>query len=261
MSRSDDVLLRCEALSCGYPRRSVLTDVSFGLSRGVVTVLLGPNGSGKSTLLKTLSKTLAPLGGTVWVGGTDLEALSFPELARQVAYVPQEEHPVYPFTVREVVLMGRLPHGQGLFESERDQEVATEAMAAADCLSFADRPVTELSGGERQRALIARALAQQAPTLLLDEPTSHLDVGHQVEIVQRLRGWAAQGYGVLAAVHDLNLAAALADRAVLLDNGGVGLEGPCDEVLASPRVDAVYGVAFNRMDTAEGRRMFPTFGR
>ncbi len=256
---SDDALLRCEGLACGYPRRTVLTDVAFSLTRGVVTVLLGPNGSGKSTLLKTLSKTLSPLGGRVWVGGAPLEELSFPELARRVAYVPQEEHPVYPFTVREVVLMGRLPYGQGLFESEGDQQVATEAMAAADCLALADRPVTELSGGERQRALIARALAQQAPTLLLDEPTAHLDVGHQVEIVKRLRSWAAQGYGVLAAVHDLNLASALADRAVLLEDGHVGLEGPCAEVLASPRVDAVYGVAFNRLETPEGRRMFPTF--
>lgn len=260
MNPSDDALLRCEGLRCGYPQRTVLTGVGFSLTRGTVTALLGPNGSGKSTLLKTLSKTLAPLAGTVWVGGTPLDDLSFPELARRVAYVPQDEHPVYPFTVREIVLMGRLPYGQGLFEDENDHAIATEAMAAADCLALADRPVTELSGGERQRTLIARALAQKAPTLLLDEPTSHLDVGHQVEIVRRLRNWAAEGYGVLAAVHDLNLAAALADRAVLLRDGAVGLEGTCDEVLSSPLVDEVYGVAFQRMDTRDGRRMFPTFG-
>lgn len=255
MSPSPEPLVRCEGLKCGYPGRVVLEGVGFELAAGTVTVLLGPNGSGKSTLLKTLSKTLAPLAGTLTVCGDALHSLSFRELARRVAYVPQEEYPAFPFTVREIVLMGRLPYSDGLFETEEDHRAAEDAMRAADCLALADRPVTELSGGERQRGLIARALAQQAPALLLDEPTSHLDVGHQVEIVRLLRRLAEEGYGVLAALHDLNLAAALADRAILLANGRVGLEGPCAEVLASPQVDAVYGVRFRR----EGMWMAPEY--
>ncbi|MCB8932425.1 MAG: ABC transporter ATP-binding protein [Fimbriimonadaceae bacterium] len=260
MSPSPEVLLAALELRCGYPARTVLEDVTFDVRQGTVTALLGPNGSGKSTLLKTLAKTLPAQDGEVHVLGDPLRSLSFRQLARRVAYVPQEELAAFPFTVEEIVLMGRLPYSEGLFETADDRLAARQAMELADCLELADRPVTELSGGERQRVLLARALAQQAPVLLLDEPTSHLDVRHQVEIVRLLRRLAGEGYGILAAVHDLNLAASVADRALLLEGGRIGLNGPCRDVLADQKVDAVYRVAFHRYETEEGPRMVPQMG-
>lgn len=257
MSPSPEVLLQACALRCGYPGRTVLDDVDLDVARGTVTALLGPNGSGKSTLLKTLAKTLPAQSGEVLIGGDPLRTLGFRELARRVAYVPQEELSAFPFTVEEIVLMGRMPYSEGLFETPEDHAAAARAMELADCADLAARPVTELSGGERQRVLLARALAQRAPVLLLDEPTSHLDVRHQVEIVRLLRRLADEGYAIVAAVHDLNLAASVADRALLLDGGRIGLSGPCRDVLADARVDAVYRVAFHRYETREGPRMVP----
>lgn len=257
MNPSREVLLKARELQCGYPGRVVLEEVAFDVESGSVTALLGPNGSGKSTLLKTLAKTLPAQHGEIEVLGDPLRSLGFRELARRVAYVPQEELAAFPFTVEEIVLMGRTPYSEGLFETGEDHAAAARAMELADCASLAGRAVTELSGGERQRVLLARALAQEAPVLLLDEPTSHLDVRHQVEIVRLLRRLAKDGYGIVAAVHDLNLAATVADRALLLEDGRIGLNGPCRDVLADRRVDAVYRVDFLRHDTEEGPRMYP----
>ena len=149
MSPSDEVLLEGSGLTCGYPSRTVLEDIEVSLRHGSRTVLLGPNGSGKSTLLKTLTKTLRPQAGRVRVAGQDLEEIPLGELARRVAYVPQEESPPFRFTVRQVVLMGRLPLSTGFLDTREDHDAAERAMKDADCLGLADRPVTEISGGER----------------------------------------------------------------------------------------------------------------
>lgn len=251
-------LLLCDSLACGYPDRQVLSDVSFRVEEGSVAALLGRNGSGKSTLLKTIVRLLRPLSGSVRIAGRNAAALTYRELARLVAHTPQEEVPAFDFTVREIVLMGRLPHSDGLFETEEDHRAAQRAMEQADCAHLADRPVAKLSGGERQRVLIARALAQETRLILLDEPTSHLDPGHQLAIANLLKDLAAQGYAILAAVHDLNWASVLAQRAILLYGGTISLQGSMAEVLGSPSLEEAYSVAFDRMvDGSETLRVFP----
>jgi iron complex transport system ATP-binding protein len=222
-------------------------------------VLLGPNGSGKSTLLKTLTKTLSPISGEITLEGKKQNELSFAQLSQKVAYVPQEELPPFRFTVRQVVLMGRLPLSAGFFDTPADQEATDKALAEADCCAIAGRPVTEISGGERQRVLIARALAQSTDLLLLDEPTSHLDIGHQVAIIQLAQRLQSQGKALLTAMHDLNLAADLGDTALLLSEGKVAMIAPVEEVLASPMLDKTYGVPFQRFRDETGR--LRVFGR
>lgn len=249
---SAEPALECRVVSCGYPGRLVLEGISFALRPGSVTALLGPNGSGKSTLLKTLSKSLPALAGEVLVQGEPISGMSFRELANRVAFVPQEEEAVYSFTAEQIVVMGRLPRSGGFFDTDEDHVAAEQAMAAADCLYLRDRPVTELSGGEKQRVLIARALAQGARILLMDEPTSHLDVGHQVSIAGLLRRLSAEGYAVLVAVHDLNLAGAMADDGILLLDRGIGLHAPILDVLSSELADRVYSVKFRRLEPTEG---------
>lgn len=245
--------LTAHQLTCGYPGREVLRGIDLALEPGSATVLLGPNGSGKSTLLKTLTKTLVPLGGEVRLGSRDLASLDFGELAKHVAYVPQEEAPPFRFTVRQVVLMGRMPISDSFFDTAADHHAAEEAMAEADCLDLADRPINEISGGERQRTLIARALAQNAPTLLLDEPTSHLDIGHQVAIIQLVQRLRNQGKAFLSALHDLNLAADLGETALLLKEGRIALSGAVEDVLESPELDQTYNVPFHRFRDGTGR--------
>jgi iron complex transport system ATP-binding protein len=245
-------------LSCGYQGRAVLEDLNFDLMAGSVVALLGPNGSGKSTLLKTLSKTLPALGGEVFVEGDPLASLGYRELARRLAYVPQQETHVFAFTVREVVLMGRLPHSDRLRETAEDYRAAEAAMVAADCHHLADRPVTELSGGEGQRVLIARALAQETRLLLLDEPTAHLDVSHQVTVGRLLRDLAASGYAVLVAVHDLNWASTFADAGFLLHGNRIALDAPIADILRSDLLEQAYGVKFSQTVDREGVvRVYP----
>jgi iron complex transport system ATP-binding protein len=251
-------LLECVSVACGYPDREVLTNISFSLEAGSVTALLGRNGSGKSTLIKTISRLLKPIAGSVRIAGRDASQLGYKELARLVAHTPQDETPAFEFTVREIVLMGRLPHSDGLFESEEDHRAAERAMEMADCVHLASRPIRKLSGGERQRVLIARSLAQEAKLLLLDEPTSHLDPGHQLAIAQLLRDLASQGYGILAAVHDLNWASVLAERAILLSEGTIGLQGAMSDVLRSSILEKAYSVSFERIvDPSQTLRVFP----
>ncbi len=246
--------LACRCLACGYaPERPVLCDLEFSLEPGTVTALLGPNGSGKSTLLKTLSGTLAPLDGEAWLGDRSLSRLPPQELARQVAFVPQREETPYAFTVREVVTMGRLARSEALFDTVEDRRMADQALRQMDCEAFADRSTIEISGGEHQRMLLARALAQDTPILLLDEPTAHLDLTHQIQLVKRLRKLAAEGKAILLALHDLNLVAALADRVLLLDQGRLILDALPEDALAGPAIDQVFGVHFERVRSSAGR--------
>lgn len=255
---SDSPGIECCNLTCGYPDRTVLRNLSFTLQEGAVTALLGPNGSGKSTLLKTISKTLPPISGDVRARGAAVSQMSYRELSKLVAFVPQEEDAVYSFTAEQVVVMGRLARSARFFDTAEDREAAENAMRDADCLHLRGRSVTELSGGEKQRVLIARALAQGGRIILMDEPTSHLDVGHQVAISVLLRGLAGKGYLVLAAVHDLNLAASMADDGILLEGDGIGLHAPIGQVLSDEATDRVYNVAFRRFEPEVGRIfMFP----
>lgn len=249
-----------QGLSCGYGARVVLSGVSLSLEAGSSTVLLGPNGSGKSTLLKTLAGLIPPLAGEVVVQGRNLREVPALERARLMAVVPPEEKFEFPFTVREAVAMGRLPHASSFFDSSDDHEATNSAMERAECAHLADRPVTQISAGEQQRVLLARALAQNAPVLLLDEPTAHLDPAHQVSFVRLVRGLTAQGLTIVAAIHDLNLVPVMAEQAVLIGRGGALAFDAVESVLSGEMLEEVYGVEFERSKGSGGNlRLHPRF--
>jgi iron complex transport system ATP-binding protein len=245
-------LLQTVGLACGHVA-PVLTDVDLAVEPGETLALLGPNGSGKSTLLKTLAGLLPPLAGDVRLGDDRLSALKPREIACRVASVPQEEAVPFAFSVRQIVAMGRLVRSNGLLDTPEDQAATEAAMLRADCAQLADRPADETSGGERQRALIARAIAQDAGLLMMDEPTSHLDAPHQSWIVRLVKELAAEGRAVIVAIHDLNLAAAIADRAILLSQGRIMMDAPTESVLMGSQLDEAFGATFDRLRTPAGR--------
>jgi iron complex transport system ATP-binding protein len=222
--------------------RRIVDGVSFAVEPGAWVSLLGPNGAGKTTLLRVLAG-LRRFGGSVRLAGRELAELGRREAARQIALVPQT--PVVPtaMSVGDYVLLGRTPHmGVLAREGLDDRAAASEALIRLELAQLADRQLGSLSGGELQRAVIARALAQSAPVLLLDEPTTALDVGHQqqvLELVDELR--RADGLTVVAAMHDLTLAAQYGDRIVLVDSGRVVAEGGAREVLTEERIASLYG--------------------
>lgn len=229
------------ALRFAYGERVVLDGVSLALSAGEMLGVIGPNGSGKSTLLRLLSGVRAPLAGEVRVWGRRLADLSRRALGRTIAVVPQETSIEFPFSVTEVVLMGRSPHLSGFaLESERDVQVAHEAMRRTGVLDLARRAVHELSGGERQRVILARALAQEADILLLDEPAAFLDIRHQVELYDLLQDLQDEGKSIITVLHDLNLAALYCDRVALLKAGRVMRVGGPAAVITHAALAEVY---------------------
>src|SRR5262249_55317191 len=215
------------------------------IAPGEIVGVIGPNSSGKTTLIRLLTRVLEPASGEISLEGAPVRSLSRTELARRVAVVPQGILPEFPFTVGELVLMGRYPHDpRRYFESPRDRAVAREAMEATSVLELADMPLEHLSGGERQRAVIARALAQEPRLLVLDEPTAHLDLRYQVEAAALLRRLnRGRGMTVLLVSHDLNLAAEVCDRLLLLNGGQPTVIGPPDVVLDEALLASVFGCA------------------
>jgi iron complex transport system ATP-binding protein len=235
--------LSIEALSFSYHRTvPILREVSFSVNRGEFLSLVGPNGSGKTTLLRLLDRIFLPDSGSIVLGGRPLSRLSRAELARRIAFVPQDGGIQFPFTVYEIVLMGRSPHTRGMaFENAHDRAIAREMMALTDIDRLADQPITKLSGGERQRAFIARALAQQPEILLLDEPNAHLDISHQLDVFRLIKKRNTEsGLTVLSVSHDLNLAAAYSDRVAMLQNGTIAAVGTPAEVLTAERIRQVF---------------------
>lgn len=235
-------MLRADALSCGYAKRPVVTDVSLELKPGELMSLIGPNGVGKSTLLRTLTGYLPALAGRVVLDGHSIHAMSAAERGRLIAYVPQSEPPVFDFTVSEVVRMGRTPHG----DEERAGRIVDAALHALELGPIRNRPVTQLSGGELQRTLIARALAQDTPLMLLDEPTAHLDLGHQARAMSLLRNLCERSdrpVGVLCVLQDLNLASEFSDRVALLTPEGSLFIGTPQDILTERRLRELYGPA------------------
>lgn len=227
----------------GYGPRPVLAGVSMRAEPGRVTGLIGPNGSGKTTLVRVASRGLRPSAGAVTVAGVDPYDLSARESARIVGVVPQELAPAFDYTVLELVLMGRAPHRSRWGGGAEDWAQARRAMEASNVLHLADRPIGELSGGERQRAVLAQALAQDTPILLLDEPTTHLDVRHLVEILGLVRGLARDdGRTVLVIFHDLNLASASCDEIVALSEGRVVAAGAPEQVITRELLREVFGL-------------------
>ena len=227
----------------------VLRAVSLSLAAGEVVALLGPNGSGKSTLLRCLLGHFPAPGDIAW-DGRPLAGWGRRDLARHVAYLPQAPTWEPGQSVRAALAVGRAPYwGAFGIESPRDAAVVAAAAAALDLADLLDRPMDELSGGQRQRALLGRCLVQEPRAMLLDEPNTYLDLRHQVELAQLLRRLAAdRGIGVLMASHDLNLAAAHADRLVLLDAGAVAADGLVGDVLRPDLLARVYGLPMDRLD-------------
>ncbi len=236
--------LRLSDLSAGYGQRPVLRGVSLDVPNGQVVALVGPNGAGKSTLIRVLSGVLRASSGQARLDGVDLLRLAPAERARRVAVVPQMIHLPDAFTVGEIVLMGRTPHlPLWAGESQKDCEIAWQAMRRTQVEGLADRRVDELSGGEQQRVVIARALAQEPQVLLLDEPTAHLDLRHQVAVLELVRELAHDhDLAVLLTLHDLNQAAHYADRVALMHQGRLVAQGPAQDVFTAERLSAIYGV-------------------
>ena len=235
--------LALEGVTAAYGARVALRDVWFHVSPGEVVGLVGPNGSGKTTAVRVASRALRPLTGRVLVGGEDPYRVSARTAARLCAVVPQEVAPTFEFTAREVILMGRTPYLSTFAGgSPEDHRKVREAMQTAGVESLGDRVLGELSGGEKQRVILAQALAQDAPVLLFDEPTTHLDLRHLVDMLQALRRLAAGGHAILTVFHDLNLAASSSDRLVVLEEGHVASQGRPDEVVTPALLREVYGV-------------------
>jgi iron complex transport system ATP-binding protein len=234
--------MEAQALHAGYGAREVLTDVSVNLDAGEFVGLIGPNGCGKSTLLRVLTMALPARKGRISLDGQSITGMSRLEVARRIAFVPQQEPAAFDFTVREVVLMGRYPHRRrGLGDTEADFALVRQTLSETDLIALADRPITRLSGGEHRRVLMARALVQQTPLMLLDEPTAHLDPTHQVELMQRVQDLTRQrNIGALAALHDLNQAAEYCDRLVLMAAGSILAVGTPKEVLTSENLRIAY---------------------
>jgi iron complex transport system ATP-binding protein len=249
-------LLRVDDLGFAYGPRPVLRGATLGVKRGELVALLGTNGSGKTTLLRLMAGTLRSSRGTVLLEGRPIGEWSRVELARRVAVLPQQLDLPGGFRVGEVVEMGRAPHASRLFgTTPEDERVVERALRDADALELAHRPVDELSGGERQRVLVAMALAQEPALLLLDEPTLHLDVAHQLALlstIDRLR--RSRDLTVVAVLHDLGMAAAFAPRVAVLHEGRVVADGRPSEVLSIELVRRVFGVRADEARTADGGR-------
>jgi len=235
-------MLNGAKLSAGYNGRVALHDFSLQLAPGEVVALIGPNGSGKTTALRVLARVLPPFTGSLTLNGRPYESFTAAEFARLVAYAPSINLPEMGFRVEELVLMGRYPHQRGFWGiTEADRQAAREAMEALNLWALRERLISQLSLGERQRVNLARVLAQSASYLLLDEPTAHLDLRHQVHLLARLRQWCdARQMAMLMVLHDLNLASEYADRLILLSAGRILTQGTPAEVLTPDHLEAVY---------------------
>lgn len=250
--------LTVEDVRLGYNGRVAVDGVSFAVEPGEMVSIVGPNGSGKSTLLRGMSRLKKPMSGRVLLDETDIRAMSARQVARNLAILTQSPDAGPDLTVRELVFRGRYPH-QGILQrvTAADIEAVEWAMVAADTAQFAARPLGSLSGGERQRAWIALALAQQPRVLLLDEPTSFLDISHQVEVMHLLRRLNHEGITVVAVLHDLVLAARFSDRVIAMRSGRVEFDGPPRQVLEPVGLERVFGVPMMILTDPESGQPIP----
>ena len=228
-------------VSYAQARRNAVNGVSFTVPRGQLTALAGPNGSGKSSIVRALLRRADIVRGAVALDDRDVRTFSYGELARLVAVVPQREEAAFPTRVREYVALGRYPHlGLWRAPAEDDARAVEDALGQAGVNDLAERNTDELSGGEWQRVRIARALAQKTPALVLDEPTTFLDVAHEMAIFELLSSLARSGLAVLLVSHQLNLVARFADTIVLLDEGKIASSGSPAEVMKAEKLEAIY---------------------
>ncbi len=227
----------------GYGDTEILSGVSFRLGQSEFVGMIGPNGSGKTTLLRSMSRVLAPKTGGIYLNGADIYSIPAREFAKRVAVVPQDTLVAFDFSVLEIVLMGRSPRlGRFSIEGHRDVAIALDALERTGTAHLKDRQITALSGGERQRVMIARALAQEPEVLLLDEPTSHLDISFQFEIMDLIKSLNRErGMTILAVLHDLNLASQYCDRLIMMGQGNIFADGSAESVVTSDNIRSVYG--------------------
>lgn len=236
--------LTAEHLTLRYDRHAVVDDLTLAVPDGVLTTIIGPNGCGKSTLLRALAGVHAPAGGTVRLDGADLASYAARERAHRMAMLPQSMSAPEGITVAELVGRGRYAHQRMLRRFAADDRAAvTDALAATDLADQADRRVDELSGGQRQRAWLAMVLAQETPIVLLDEPTTFLDISHQLEVLDVLHRLVGEGRTVVAVLHELTLAARYADHVVAMRSGQVVAAGTPGEVITAGLVEDVFGLA------------------
>jgi len=235
--------LEAQSLAFGYPERPVGHDVSLVVEPGEVLCLLGPNGCGKTTLFKTLLGLLPPQGGQVRLSGDALTGLSRQEIARRIAYVPQATSSMFSYTAFDLVLMGRAAH-RNLFAgpTQEDHDYAHRALSELGISDLADRDVTRLSGGQRQLVIVARAIAQAASLIVMDEPTASLDFGNQVVVLAQVRRLADRGAGIVLSTHDPDHAFAVAHRVALLHEGTIVAIGAPADVLTAERLRQVYSI-------------------
>ncbi|WJH42231.1 ABC transporter ATP-binding protein [Aliirhizobium terrae] len=237
------MMLELRDLSFGYGARTIGSSVSLTLGPGEVLALLGPNGAGKTTLFKTMLGLLPPQAGDVLFDGASLATLSRAERAKRIAYVPQAHAALFPFTVRDVVLMGRAARVAPFSApGRRDREIAADALDRLGMSHLADRPYTEISGGERQMTLIARALAQEPKVLVMDEPTASLDYGNQMRVLSHVRRLAAEGMAIVLSTHNPDHVFMVADQVALLHEGRLAGLGPPAEVLTPATVKRLYDI-------------------
>ncbi len=256
MTGGNDPLLRLAGLDVAFGRRAILTDIALSVRAGEFAVIVGPNGAGKTTLLRAAAG-LVPATGERVVGGADVRHIAPAERARRIAYLPQGQEFYWPLSVRDVVGLGRLPRGAGASLSAADRAAVKAAMAATGVTDYADRAVTTLSGGERARVAIARVLATEAPVILADEPTAALDPRYQLIVLDILRERAEAGGAVLAALHDIGLAARRATRVIVLDKGRIVGDGPPRAVLTKERLAETFGVTAEIVDLKDAPVVIP----
>ena len=231
--------LKVNNIEFGYNSTPVLENISMDLDRSEVLGIVGPNGAGKSTLIRCIDRILTPRGGIILLDGNNISKMTRMEIAKEMGYVPQTTTRVFPATVFDTVLMGRRPH-LGWKSSEEDIDKVLELLGI---MEFAMRDFNEISGGQQQKVLIARALAQEADILLLDEPTSNLDIRHQLEVMDIMKGIVKRkGISAIVAIHDLNLASRYTDRLLMMNDGRIFAAGNPESVLTVENIRRAYGV-------------------
>jgi len=249
-------MIELRNITAGYGGTPVLQDISLELRPGQVTVLIGPNGCGKSTLLRVAARQHTPERGGVWLDGEGVSGLSTKEFARHVALLPQSRS-VPEISVGALVLHGRFPYlGYPRRYRPEDRQAARKAMEQTGVLELEHTMVSQLSGGQRQKAYLAMAVAQDTPYLLLDEPTTYLDISHQLELVELARKLARQGKGVVMVLHDLNLALTWGDMVAVMEHGRVVQTGTPDAVFESGVLERVFGVRVHRVSMENGQRQY-----
>ena len=250
------MIYEIQDLSFAYSRNPVVDRLSLSLKRGEFTAVVGPNGAGKSTLLKLMAGLLSGFDGSIALMGKAIDDYKPVELARKLAFVPQETHVVFPFTVEEMILMGRTPYRKNrIFDDQSDAGFVDQAMTLTATTDLRRKTFNQISGGERQRVVLASALAQTPEVLLLDEPTVYLDLKHQFQFYQILeRLNAKESVTVVAVTHDINLAARFADRMIAVQDGRIAADGHPDQVLTPDTLHDVFGITAEIIEGSDGAK-------